>query len=103
MNDEALRIHSFKANSKVFQQKFTLSQAARADTNPKGTLFKECHCLFYLPRKLSGPILRFSSVKISDVPCTGEVVGLSARKLVACSAGVFIERVRMVLIAKAPC
>ena len=46
MNDEALRIHSFKANSKVFQQKFTLSQAARADTNPKGTLFKECHCLF---------------------------------------------------------
>ena len=46
MNDEALRIHSFKANSKVFQQKFTLSQAACADANPKGTLFKECHCLF---------------------------------------------------------
>ena len=46
IKDEALRIHSFKANSKVFQQKFTLSQAARADANPKGTLFKECHCLF---------------------------------------------------------
>ena len=43
--------YSFKANSKVFQQKFTLSQAAHVDANPKGTLFKECHCLSMSPKK----------------------------------------------------
>ena len=72
MNDEALRIHSFKANSKVFQQKFTLSQAFRADANPKGTLFKEAFRSY---------LMIFKCKDISDGPCTGDVVGLSARKL----------------------
>ena len=34
-----------KANLKFFQQKFTLSRAARADANPWSTLFKACRCL----------------------------------------------------------
>ena len=37
MNDKASRIYGYnfisKANSKFFQQKFTLSRAARADAN----------------------------------------------------------------------
>ena len=82
MNDEALRIHSFKANSKVFQQKFTLSQAARADANPKGTLFKECHCLFMSSKEaFRSYLMIFKCKDLSDGPCTGDVVGLSARKL----------------------
>ena len=34
-----------KANLKFFQQKVTLSRAARADANPYSTLFKASRCL----------------------------------------------------------
>ena len=40
-----------KMKTKFFQQKFTLSHAARADTNPKGTLFKACRCFFMSSQK----------------------------------------------------
>ena len=44
MNDEASRIYGYtfisNANAEFFQQKFTLSQAARADANPQSSLFK---------------------------------------------------------------
>ena len=75
--------YSFKANSKVFQQKFTLSQAAQLVWMqiPRVSCLRNAVVFLCLPRKLSGPILWFSSVKIPDLPCTGEVVGLSARKL----------------------
>ena len=73
MNDEALRIHSFIANSKVFQQKFTLSQAACADTNPKGTLFKECCCLFMCSKKAFRSYLMIFKCKDLDLVCPVQV------------------------------
>ena len=52
------------------------------DANPKGILFKECHCLFMSPKKaFRSYLMIFKCKDISDGPCTGEIVGLSARKL----------------------
>ena len=81
-----------KYSMKFFQQKFTLLRAARADADPQSTLFKACWCLFGSSKKafrsylmiLKGPLaiwLRFLTVEISDVPNTGEVVGLLLWKL----------------------
>ena len=55
MNDEASRIYGYtfisNANAEFFQQKFTLSQAARADANPQSSLFKANLCLFMSSKK----------------------------------------------------
>ena len=61
MNDEASGSMEYtftgKANSKFFQQKFTLSRAARAYANPQSTLFTAYRLYLCLARKLLGPIM----------------------------------------------
>ena len=52
MNDEASGIYEYtfigKANSKFFQQNFTLSRAARVDANPQSILFTAYRLSFYV-------------------------------------------------------
>ena len=89
MNDEVSRIYGYtfssKANSKFFRQKFTLSRDARADANPKSTLFKACCCLFLSSKNAFRSYLmifkcalaiwlRSLTVEICYVSSTGEVV-----------------------------
>ena len=89
MNDEVSRIYGYtfssKANSKFFRQKFTLSRDARADANPKSTLFKACCCLFLSSKSAFRSYLmifkcalaiwlRSLTVEICYVSSTGEVV-----------------------------
>ena len=54
MNDEASRIFEYrfisKANSKFFQQEFTLSRAARALEIPKVLRFKHAVVFLFLSR-----------------------------------------------------
>ena len=95
MNNEASRIYGYtfisEANSMSFCQKFTLSRAARADSNAQNTLFKVCPCLFLSPKKAFRSFLRiFKSalaiwlrsltVDISYVPRIGEIKGLITMK-----------------------
>ena len=70
MNDEASRIYGYtfisNATAEFFQQKFTLSQAARADANPQSSLFKANLCLFVFQESFS--ILSYDcQVCISDM------------------------------------
>ena len=55
MNDEALKfygyIDSLAKQIKVLSAKFTLSQAAHLDANPKSTLLKACRCLVMSSKK----------------------------------------------------
>ena len=60
-------IHSLVKQSKFFPQKFTLSQAAHADANPTGTLFKTCHCLFMSSKKAFRSYSHDFEVCVSDM------------------------------------
>ena len=105
-NHEASRICGYtfisKVNSKFFQQTLYIylivsSCSCKCISLVKNTLFTACHCLLMSSKKLLGPTtylmickcqlmiwLCSLAVEISNVPCTGEVVGLFAKKTGNC-------------------
>ena len=95
MVDETSRIYVYtfisKANSKFFQQKFTLPRVAHTDANPQITLFKACRGLFMSSKNVFGFYLmifkcalaiwlRSLTIETSDMPCTGENVSIPLQK-----------------------
>ena len=85
MNGEALSIH---IHSKQIQRSFNNSLPCHKLIGwtqiPRVLCLRNEHCCLFMSSKeafRSYNIMIFKCKDISDVPCTGEVVGLSARKL----------------------